>query len=84
MKLIPWQQVFYVECHTDNFGYKHDDCYAFNSCEEVENFLGMHDDYKNQIYKEGEDISGNKLHLGCDEYPNNIYSQIEYEIDWQG
>jgi len=82
MKLNKSRERFYVECHTDDFGYTSDDCYTFDSEEQLENFLGIHNDYENHVYKEGTDIFGRSRSLGCSECPNNIYSKTEYEIEW--
>lgn len=36
MKLIKEQEIFYVACSTNDFGFKFDDTYEFLSMEEVE------------------------------------------------
>lgn len=82
MKLIKEQEVFYVVCSTDDFGYKSNDTYEFLSMEEVEKFLGMKDDYENHIYHQGIDRYGIERSRGCNEFPDAIYSRTEYEIDW--
>lgn len=82
MKLIEEQEVFYVECSTNDFGYKSDDTYEFLSMEEVEKFLGMRNDHKNHIYYYGIGRYGVERSLGCNEFPRAIYSCAEYEIDW--
>lgn len=82
MKLIPEKEVFIAECHTSDCGYESDDHYAFPSKEELENFLGVNNDYENHIYKRGIDIFDRERSLGSNEYPNYIYSKIEYRVDW--
>ena len=82
MKLIKEQEIFYVACSTNDFGFKFDDTYEFLSMEEVEKFLGMKNDYKNQVYYHGVDRYGVERSLGCNEFPEAIYSCTEYEIDW--
>ncbi len=83
MKLVASEERFIVECHTDDFGYKSNDCYVFGSKEELENFLGINDDCENHIYKRGTDISGRDWKIGCNEFPDCVYSKTEYEIDWE-
>jgi hypothetical protein len=52
MKLIKEQEIFYVACSTNDFGFKFDDTYEFLSMEEVEKFLGMKNDYSSlQLFK---------------------------------
>lgn len=83
MKLIQEEQEkFIVECHTDDCGYESNDRYVFPSKEELENFLGINNDYENHVYKSGVDIFGQERSLGSNEYPNYIYSKIEYRVDW--
>ena len=82
MKLIKEQEIFYVACSTNDFGFKFDDTYEFLSMEEVEKFLGMKNDYKNHVYYHGVDRYGVERSLGCNEFPKAIYSRTEYEIDW--
>lgn len=50
--------------------------------EEVEKFLGMKNDYVNHVYYHGTDRYGTERSLGCNEFPEAIYSRTEYEIDW--
>lgn len=40
-------------------------------------------DYENNIYYNGMDIYGQKRSLGCNEFPDVIYSKTDYEIDWR-
>ena len=83
MKLVTSEERFIVDCHTDNFGYISDDHYAFESKEDLESFLGINDNHMDKIYKYGTDIFGRQRRLGASEYPVNIYSKIEYKIDWE-
>lgn len=83
MKLIKKQEVFYLECSTNDFGYKSNDTYEFLSMEEVKKFLGMKNDYDNHIYPHGVDGYGVERSLGCNEFPDVIYSRTDYEIKWE-
>lgn len=83
MKLINEQEVFYVVCSTNDFGYKSNDTYEFLSMEEVEKFLGMKDNYSKNIYHCGIDRYGTERSLGCNEFPDVIYSRTDYGIKWE-
>lgn len=82
MKLIKEEEKLYVVCHTDDFGYHSENTYIFPSMDEVEKFLGMKNDYENHIYYSGTDIYGRERSLGCNEFPDVIYSKTDYEINW--
>lgn len=83
MKLVKEKEKIYINCHTDDCGYYSEDTYVFPSMDEVEKFLGMKNDYENNIYYNGMDIYGQKRSLGCNEFADVIYSKTDYEIDWR-
>ena len=83
MKLTKGETVVRVYCYSDcGCGYKDSQIYVFPNMGEVENFMGIRDNYKEDIYFSGTDIFGNKRKVGSYEYIGCIKEETEYEVKY--